>query len=148
MTRLSRNITDLWPFLFTRESFRIRYLYMSHWDVCISMWCSRCLWWPPTVTLAHALRNPLWSPLGGPKQLLKASGVKLVSDTLREMKTCAMLLAALLLPSIQAGELARFCFHFIDLHSLSELKTLDVLKYKQLIPSVCQSVIGFYQSLW
>lgn len=64
MTRLSRHITDLWPFLFTRESFRVSYLYMSHWDVCISMWCSRCLWWPPTVNLAHALRKPPLKPTG------------------------------------------------------------------------------------
>lgn len=40
---LSRNITDLLLVLFARVSFRFGYLYMSHWDVCISMWFSRCL---------------------------------------------------------------------------------------------------------
>lgn len=49
--------------------------------------------------------HPLRSPLGGLQQPLKASGVKLVSRQLREMKTCSLFVAALLLPTIQAGEL-------------------------------------------
>lgn len=47
---------------------------------------------------------PLKSP-GSLKPPLKASGVKVVSSGVREMKTCAVILAALLLPSFQEGEL-------------------------------------------
>lgn len=94
--------------------FRIRYLYMSDWQGCISMWCSRCLWRRPTVNLVQALLTPRpWSPPRGLRQPLKDTGVKLVSDRLREMKTCVMLLAALMLPSIQAGKNIFFSFFFL-----------------------------------
>lgn len=74
--------------------------------------------------------------------------MKLVSDRLREMKTCVMLLAALMLPSIQAGKNVFSSFHLHSLFQGHLMPSNTNHKYLKPEDTVQHNIKLINESLW